>query len=92
MDGMCIFSSLLALFIHIIASQISHLIPSIFFFIHKIILQKADEGRGASNSEGGDYDVSWMVGVEGLANEVRIYVAFVVTFINKISDIFSDFT
>lgn len=59
------------------------------FFIHKIILQKAVDGWGAGNSEGGDYDVSWMVGVEGLANEVRIYVAFVVTFINKISLIYS---
>ena len=97
MDGMCIFSSLLALF-HIIASQISHLIPSIFFFIHKIILQKAVDGWGAGNSEGGDiksceYDVSWMDGVEAMmANEVRIYCGFIVTFINKISDIFSDFT
>ena len=71
----CIFSSLLALFL-IIATQISHLIPSISFLFTKL-LQKAFDGWGAANSEGWDiesceYDVSWMDGVEDLANEVRI--------------------
>ena len=91
----CIFPSLLALFLKI-ASQISHLIPS-FSFLFTKLLQKAFDGWGAANSEGWDiesceYDVSWMDGVEDLANEVRIYVTFfIVTFLYKIPDIFSDF-
>ena len=70
------------------------LIPSISFLFTKL-LQKAFDGWGAANSEGWDiesceYDVSWMDGVEDLANEVRIHVAFIVTFLYKIPDIISD--
>ena len=36
----CVYSLLFLALFHIIASQISHLIPSIFFFINKIILHR----------------------------------------------------